>query len=320
MATDVTSASVSSRPRKAWRAASLAFALSLLFPGSGQLFTGSISRACLWSAAYLAFVLPGSIFLYVGLSSPGSGVYLGVAAFLLAFLLLGSVGPVRKSLWGPTDSRPRRPLWLLESYAAVVALMVTLEVEWFLRNCFATKSVETSCLAPFVAPGDRLTVLLSSYVRPVHGDLLLLFRNPLEPGAVSAGTNPLELSKLGLVLARAGDTIRSANGKLIVNGLELNLARSDQRFDLERAGRTERRRRFFAPLRLAGKAAGANPAELPRAVLDGSLPWGTAEWGPHVVPRGLCFMLLDAGDCVADPIGHQGVFVQKAYIAGRAID
>ncbi len=301
-----------------WRKALTAFALSFIFPGAGHVYAGSLLRGCLWSIAYLSLVIPGAILLYIGLSSPGSGVLLAVVSLIFVFLLLGAVGPVRASLRAAHAPQACKPLWLLEGYAALVALGLTLETGWFFRSCFVVKAVKTYCLSPFVSQADRLTVLLSRYVRPVHGDLLLC--QPRASITACNASEPTSLLRLGLVLAREGDTICARGGKLLVNGLDLALRRSDQRLELERAGRLERRRRFFAPLRLVGRSIGGIAVDLPPTALEAPLQWGGPDWGPYVVPQRRYYMLLDEGDCSPVSERHQGVFVQKSDIAGRAID
>ncbi len=317
-----------------WRRAGIAVALSVCVPGSGHVYLGSYARGAIWSAVFLGIALPGAIFSYIVWSTWDVGVILSIGAFLAAFLLGCGVGPARRGFRSASRDlagRVARPaVWVLESYVAAVALGTTLEVRWFLESCFDWEEVKTAALAPLFSRGDAVTVLLSSYVRPVHGDVVLCRASWTGPEREAAGT----VLELGRVLAKPGDSIQARQGKLIVNGITLELARNDQRWDLEKAGRRERRRRALSSIPLFPFAV-PQAGSLEGASRLGRLSWEGIDWGPFVLPRDTSMILPDEsasapvspGEAPAPPAGgppslsarFQGQLVQKADILGRAV-
>lgn len=298
------------------REAGLALALSVFFPGAGHVYAGRWLRGLVWTVLYLGLVLPAWIFSYM-IWAPFSGAALWLTLGLLAFLLLCGTGASRLARRGgrargsearaaPPPPMPVRP-WVLGSYASILLLGAGLELFGFLGSCLCTLGVKSSSLEPLLSKGDQVKVLLSSYVRPVHGDVVLFRSSPRESGRA-----------LGRVLAKAGDTLSLRGGKVIVNGLELDLERNDQRWELEQAGRKERSRRLLSPL--------------PPLRGEGPLPWKdpsggglSADWGPFLLPRDRCIVIpdiegdLDLGGSNVEARWTEAVLVPKRDTLGRVL-
>lgn len=301
--------------RARWGDALLTLVLSLLFPGTGQHRLGAPGRGCLWSLAHVGVVLPGVLLAYIGLSSRGAGVGWVALSLLAVFLALAAVGPVRAAWRGALRLRSRPPLWRLECHAALVALLVVFEVRLLLWDSFQKHTVQTASLEPFIGVGETVTVLRSSIVRPVHGDLLWC----RVKDARDAGAEPALM--LGLALACAGDLVQADGERLLVNGIELDLGRGDQRFELERAGRGTRRRRFFAALRRSTPTKADSSVSSPELDFE----WGTGCEGTLLVPPATTLVLLDAVDhalatTVSGSLRHRGWLVHKRDIVGRVIE
>lgn len=309
-------------PTGNWRTAGTALGLSLLFPGCGHAYAGLPVRGAVWAGIYLGLVLPGAILAYIVWASWDAAVLTSIVGFLAAFLLLCGFGPLRVMLRGLEQPRKRPAVWVLEMYAALVALGAALEVRWFLENCVDEARVQTSSLEPILAKGEAAVVLLSRYVRPVHGDVVL----------VRAGETRL----LGRVLAKSDDSVEARDGRLFVNGIELALHRTDQRRELEqagRAGRTVRRRRMVDLLPWIGRSA--SPIAI--AGPGGFVSWTERGWGPSTVPCGSTLILPDGilpdgilpgadaiaatsdGAARAAPSSLRGRLVQNEDIVGRVI-
>lgn len=314
--------------RRVWRRALVAGALSLVIPGTGHLYLGRTARGLVWSAIYLLLVFPGALLTCVAFPTPGFHA-LGWAAFLLGgFLAFVATGAAlsalgrggRRGTGAPAVQRPR--LWVLESYAALVVLAMAGEASWLLAGGVTSARVRTRALEPLAAPGDSLFVLCSRHARPVHGEIVLLTisRPPgssqAPGGSEQGGLAPREPEPIGLgrVIARPGDTVAAEVGELRVNGLLLDLGGPDQRRDLEKAGRAERRRRLVSLLPFVHDAP-PPPVEVMR---DG-LRWGCEQtWGPFVLPQDALLVLPDREESLEPCVC--GSIVSRTDILGRAIE
>lgn len=317
------------RNRNTTPSPSVAFALSFLLPGMGHLYLGRWKGALLWSLTFLGLVVPAGVFGFILWPWPGISAYFYVSLAVALFLVACGTGPARTALrlrrgedQGPS---PRRAAtWMLESYAAILILAATFEVQWFVAMSIGRVRIHTERLAPLYARGDEAIVVLSRFVRPVHGDVILLKglgERDGGPGAVAGMT-------LGRVLAKEGDTLWAGGGRLVVNGVEIHLGRTDQRRAIERAGRGQRvRRAIHVPF--------LTPPE-PKIASDAwkvGVSWGAGEWGPFYLPADSFLALLDAeeGGSGAPQVGTLGsegrgvprpsraVLVHKGDIAGRVI-
>jgi hypothetical protein len=262
---------------------------------------------------FLAVVLPGA-FLAFALGSSFTRAALFWIALLVVLLALGSglglaIDALRGRLRrGPGGSRrDPAPIAAFASYAAGFTIAAGIESAWFLGACLETRTAETSRLEPVLAAGGQVTIFLSRYVRPVHGDIVLC-RVPRSDGAMTG--SPAALAR---VLAKPYDAIQARGGRLLVDGIELDLRRTDQQKALEKAGRAEKRRRL-----LPGYAA-ATATLAAGAQLD----WSAGEWGPHILPGEAWLVILDPGDTAAgapDPVlPAKAIVIGREHLLGRAI-
>ncbi|HVR74748.1 MAG TPA: hypothetical protein VMT52_10470 [Planctomycetota bacterium] len=322
-------AGAAERNRNITPSPSVAFWLSFLLPGMGHLYLGRWKRALLWSLAFLGLVVPAGVFGFILWPWPGISSYFYVSLAVALFLVACGTGPARTAIrirrgedQGPS---PRRAAtWVLESYAAILILGATFEVQWLVAMSIGRARVHTERLAPLYARGDEAVVVLSRFVRPVHGDVILL----KGVGVKDVGPGAAPERTLGRVLAKEGDTLWAGDGKLVVNGVELQLARTDQRRAIERAGRGQRVRRaihvpFLAP----------PEPKIGSEAWKVGVSWGAGEWGPFYLPADSFLVLLDAeeGGSGAPRVSAPGsegrgaprpsraVLVHKGDIAGRVI-
>ena len=224
-----------------WERAIVTFALSL-FPGCGHLYVGLPHRAAAWSLVYLFVFLPACLAGYVLWSSTQT-VYLGLAGAFGLFFLACALGPTLVALSGPrgtiarSEVRPSPPLHVLGTYAFLIHLGGCVEVAFFRHQCFTRVETRGECLAPILDDGEEVRVLVSPYVRPVHGEVILLAR--------PRGAEPVAETVLGRVLARPHDTVAWSDGVLMVNGHIVDCGKSFPRKRLEQSGRRARRGRIF---------------------------------------------------------------------------
>jgi hypothetical protein len=308
------------RPTRArWRDAAIVLGLSVFFPGCGHAYARRWVRASLWSLFFVVVVFPAAIFAFAVWSSFSRSALPGIAATLLLLSLACALGPaidaLRGRLFDDAQGRHRSPasIGALASYSAAFTVLLGIEAVWFLAGCLESRKVETSRLAPLVSAGSTVTVLRSGYLRPVHGDIIL--SSVPAPGETTPGeTVALAPEALARVVATPRDTIQVRQGKLLVDGVEIDLRKNDQRLGIERAGRAERRRQLLP---------GSKPSS------DGlrvgfQLDWAGSEWGPHVIPEALWLVVLDVGEMDVGPEEgpappSRGILVGKEHILGRAL-
>ena len=258
--------------------------LSLFFPGCGHVYAGCPSRGVVWSVIFVGLVLPLALFAYVVLGSFDRGALARIAIVVLLLLVACAAGAFRSMPRRGTRPAARTPsVGILGFHAAAITFLVAVEVIWFLQTFLGSRTVQTGAFEPAVSTGQEVTVAYSKYVRPVHGDIVLF-----------AGQGNRVI--LGRVLAKPRDRMELRGGAVLVNNLPLDL-RSDQRRDLERAGRQDRRRRL-----LPGQRA-------PDAdITDGrDFALGGSDWGPFTVPEK---RLLVIPDEVMGTTGAAGTAVQ----------
>jgi signal peptidase I len=288
-----------------WREAWTTLGLAFFFPGTGHVYAGQPRRGLLWSALFLLLVFPLVLFAY-GLWYSFSRTALGACAlFLLVFLVVSAVVPVAAACRRARARRGRvaRPgVRTVALYASGIAILTAGETLFFLNAIFESRRVVSARLEPLLARGGVVTVLRSRYVNPVHGDVVLY-----EDPAASEATE-----RLARVLAVPGDAVEARGGRLLVNGIPIDLAGGDQRLELETAGRAERRKRFLSSF------TGQGPARFQ----DGdAVEWGGADWGPRVVPGGAYLFLPDAEPKASIPAapGASGLIVPKRRLRGRVL-
>ena len=300
--------------RARWRDAAIVLVLSGLFPGCGHAYARRWVRASLWSLFFVAVVFPAAIFAFAVWSSFSPSALPWIAATLVLLSLLCALGPSIDALRGRLFDRVqgKRPspasIGALASYASVFTVLLCVETVWFLTGCLESRKVETSRLEPVIPAGGSLTVLRSRYLRPVHGDIIL--SSVPVPGETPANA-PEALAR---VVATPRDTLQVRQGKLLVDGVEIDLRRNDQRLGIEKAGRAERRRQLLP---------GSKPSS------DGLRPgfqldWGTSEWGPYLIPEACWLVVLDVGEMDVGPERapappSRGIIVGREHILGRAL-
>jgi hypothetical protein len=296
-----------------WRDAAIVFGLTMLVPGCGHAYARRWVAAILWSLLFVAVAFPAAMFAFAVWSSFSPAALPWISVMMLLVVLACAAGPTASALKGQLFADRRRVvapagIGLLASYAAAFTVLLGIEIVWFLVACLETRTTETSRLEPLLPAGRKVTVLLSRYLRPVHGDVVLC-RMPAAGGG--GGAAPEVLAR---VLARPGDTIQSRAGKLLVDGVEVDLRRNDQKKALEKAGRAERRRHLLP---------GSKPPS--GGLANGSvLDWGGSDWGPHSIPEPCWLVVLDVGDMEVGSDGSsgppaKGALVGKDHLLGRAI-
>jgi hypothetical protein len=127
---------------------------------------------------------------------------------------------------------------------------------------------------------------------------------------------------------------------LLVNGIEIDLDRTDQRKLLEKGGRSEKRRRMLSVLHYLSGGHRTLETALPGTLLA----WESQDWGPQVLPGGVFFVLPDMepedllehfsstkmppppGDATPGkppPGNHRartGLFISRSDILGRVVE
>jgi signal peptidase I len=155
--------------RQRWR--SVAFFVSLLFPGTGQAYAGALRRAVCWAAAALAWSLlyHGSPYLW----SVWRGTVLPPA--IVALILAGLIRPLASAIaaaWRARRGGERPPAsrrWMiylaLAAVPSVPGLAVAAQWQSFI--------VPSESMVPTLLLGDRLLAVRGYYrvFRPERGDL-----------------------------------------------------------------------------------------------------------------------------------------------------
>jgi len=269
--------------------------LSLFFPGCGHVYAGRSSRGVVWSVAFVGLVLPVSLFAYVVLGSFDHGALARIAFVVLLLLLVCAAGAYRSVSRGGSGGPARTPaIGILGFHAAALTFLVAVEVIWFLQTFLGSRLVQTGSFEPFVSAGQGVTVAYSRYVRPVHGDIVLF-------------AGPGNRLMLGKVLAKPRDRMELRGGALLVNSVALDL-RSDQRRELERAGRQDRRRRILPGQRApdAGTTDGGGFS------LEGE------DWGPFTVPEQSFLVIPD--EVMGTPrTARAAVLIPESSLRGRML-
>lgn len=223
-----------------WREARVVLSLAL-FPGCPHVYVGQLARGVVWSLVFLFIVLPLSFFLFFTWAFNENALF-WVLVGLGTFLVFGALGPTVHAF---RDSAPHagvRPSIGIAAYASVIVLAFAAESGWFLFNHLETVRVSSEFLEPLARQGDDTTILLSRYVRPVHGEVILFARSP------DRAAREDDRRCLGRVIAKPGDAVSLEKGEVLVNGIRIDFERSDQRRRLEKAGRGIRRERFVTSL------------------------------------------------------------------------
>ncbi len=255
-----------------WHEATLALSLAV-FPGCAHLYVGQVARGLVWSCIFLGAVLPLGFFLFFTWAFSNEALFWVLLA-VGALLLLGGIGPALRAFRGraPTNPDRRRSRVVITGYACVVALAVLAESGWFLVNHLDTVRVSSLFLEPIAHQGEHATVLLSGFTRPVHGEVILFARSSSRPPP-----RKKQEPGLGRILAKPGDAVSLRDDRVFVNGVRLDLQRTDQRRTLEKAGRRLRRRRFLERL--------FTRADDLAAIRTEGLHLGGADWSIVLPPK-----------------------------------
>ncbi len=231
---------VESEFHRRWQQARVVLSLAL-FPGCPHVYLGQPVRGLVWSLLFLLVVLPFGFFLFFAWAFSESALF-WVLTGLGAFVVLGAFAPVVHAFRTSSRRPDRRPSVGVALYAGVVATVVAAESGWFVLNYFETIHVASEFLEPLIGRGEEATILLSSYTRPVHGEVILFARSP------DRAVREDSLQNLGRVIAKPGDAVSLQSGGVFVNGIRFDFERDDQRRELESAGRRVRRERLVTNL------------------------------------------------------------------------
>jgi TM2 domain-containing membrane protein YozV len=269
--------------------------LSIFFPGCGHVYAGRLSRGVVWSVIFVGLVLPLALFAYVVLGSFDRGALARIAVVVFLLLVACAAGAFRSvPRRGTRAAAPPPSVGVLGFHAAAITFLVAVEVIWFLQTFLGSRTVQTGAFEPTVSAGQEVTAAFSKYVRPVHGDIVLF-----------AGQGNRII--LGRVLAKPRDRMELRGGAVLVNNLLLDL-RSDQRRDLERAGRQDRRRRLLPGQR----APDADTAEGREFALSGP------DWGPFTVPEKSFLVIPD--EVMGTPgAPRSAVLIPESSLRGRIL-
>lgn len=248
----VPTASCSATPaEERWRNAAIALALSVI-PGCGHFYAGYAGRGLLWSAFFLGAVIPAAAFLYMILSFTAAAPFwiLLCVGLLMLVSAVGSLlcvlGHAPRRFDGTRETPSLHPApWSIGVYAFLLLLTVVLESAWLLGPCLDEVPVRTKYLEPLAERHESVHVLLSEYVRPVYGDLVLFESSA---ALVAFEDNEPREHILGRVLAVPGDAAGVKDCRLLVNGVWIDLKRNVQRRALDRAGRSVRQKALLSIL------------------------------------------------------------------------
>jgi hypothetical protein len=269
--------------------------LSLFFPGCGHVYAGCSSRGVVWSVIFVGLVLPVALFAYIVLGSFDHGALARIALVVFLLLLVCAAGAFRAVSSRSPRVPARTPLvGILGLHAAAITFFVAVEVIWFLQTFLGSRLVQTGIFEPIVSAGEEVTIAYSRYVRPVHGDIVLF----------AGSGNRLVL---GRVLAKPRDRMELRGGILLVNNVALDL-RSDQRRELERAGRHDRRLRILPGQRMPD----AETADGREFSLGGE------DWGPFTVPA-QSFLVISEEVMGTPGATGTGVLIPESSLRGRII-
>ncbi len=238
-----------SRPLR-WRAAATALALSAV-PGWGHLYAGEIPRGSFVAAGFLAVVWPLAVLCCVVWSfSAAAPLWIGGVLFGLSLLsglppagrLLLSRTP-RCDLSGEPVPHSGASAIVFAAHGFLCLSLLVIETVWLLAGSLAVAPVRTDALLPELESGTEVRTLVSTYIQPVHGDVVLLAERVCDRCATGA---PERI--LARVLAKPGDTVERSGSTLIVNGIEVDDDPGARRLELEQAGRRDRRYRAIRHL------------------------------------------------------------------------
>jgi len=305
--------------RGAWRRAALVLGLSVLFPGAAHAYLGQPIRGILWSAIFLALVFPALLFGYVVSSCFSTAALYWLLLGLLLFGLLCGAGPlwlVLRSAPGASARPPAPAAWRAKIHGALTSLGVAAEIAIFLGTFLGFAKVETSSLEPIVPKGATVTLVVAPrYIRPLYRDIVLFEAEPERAEGLPIAT------RLGIVLARPGDSVDAALGDLKVDGVSIDLAREDLRETLESAAIHERHLRMFRVFRSIGSLLSTGPG--PRK----AVPGGRMEWFPsgpesYELPPEIFLILADEEKPPPAAVGSPSPFrfISRASILGRRVE
>jgi len=196
-------------PRWAW----LAFTLSLLFPGLGQVYCGRIGRGLLFMLAYLLLVPVYCVLL--AHTSPIATHWLLVSVLLcLGICLIPCVDAfVLTRRIRPDYERKDYNRCSIYVLLALIGGGAALGFSLYLRNhYFEAFRVPAASMVPTILPGDRIAANKQAYhyQDPRRGDLIV-FRPVVDR----------HIHYIKRVIAVAGDTVEIRQGKVILNGTAL---------------------------------------------------------------------------------------------------
>lgn len=207
-------------PRWAW----LAFTLSLLLPGLGQVYCGRIRRGLFFLLMYL-FLVPAYCMALAHTSPVATHWLLGSVALCLGICLIPCVDAL-------VLTRRIRPDYRLKDYNHIsIYVLLTLigggaalGFSLYLRNHhFEAFRVPAASMVPTILPNDRVAANKRAYryQDPQRGDLIV-FRPVVDRHS----------HYVKRVIAIAGDTVEIKQGQVILNGKALTRqARSDSILD-----------------------------------------------------------------------------------------
>lgn len=195
--------------RWAW----VAFTLSLLLPGLGQVYCGRIRRGLFFMLIYL-FLVPAYCMLLTHTSPMGTAWLLGTVGLCLAICLIPCVDAL-------VLCRRIRPDYQLKDYnrcsiyllLALIGGGAALGFAFYLRNhYFEAFRVPAASMVPTILPQDRIAANKQAYrfQDPQRGDLIV-FRPVVDRHS----------RYIKRVIAVAGDTVEIRQGQVILNGTAL---------------------------------------------------------------------------------------------------
>jgi signal peptidase I len=201
-------------PLRSHRRPWIAAVLSLIMPGLGQIYTGSLPRGLIWMFLCGLFSVSGLLIL----SHPAEYSWtLGCAAFLAQAVIwiAAAIDSYRCAL----HCRPDYELkdynrWYVYLLLLIMGTGGLLSYGLYVRvQQIQAFKIPSPSMYPTILPHDRLIAVKNAYqaADPQRGDLVLLV-NPAKRGEYWVKR----------VIALAGDTVAVKDGYVYVNGLKLD--------------------------------------------------------------------------------------------------
>jgi signal peptidase I len=278
--------------RRPW----IAFSLSLLLSGLGQLYCGRVRAALLFMGlellSYLALVAITTTLW------PSPHLLLITALFMVGALAI-KLACLIDVVIGAKRARSFTPAWFNRWYVYVLLFAGFVVagglVDWPVHKSVRSFRIPSASMSPTVRPGDRVMAGLLTYHQqsPKRCDIVI-FTDP------SPSDSEVIVSFIKRVVATAGDEIQYRNGKLYLNGTMVprELVSTDS------AGTVYRE---------------TMPDGCSYEVLEQS-DQGPLDSTPlYRVPAGTVFVLGDNRDESADSRVPAIGFVPLAQISGRAL-